>query len=125
MSSRRAFRFWCTLESMPLPIRRIEPDIVVLEFASIPPGQLLEKEIRRLLERGDKKIILDLAGVKLINSDGVANIVFCLPAVKRAGGQLRIAGASRRVRKDFETTKLDALFPFDADVEAACQALRK
>jgi anti-anti-sigma regulatory factor len=62
--------------------------------------------------------------VKLITSEGAACIAFCFPTVQSVGGQMRVAGASGWVRKEFAVTRLDTIIPFDPSVAAAQQALK-
>jgi len=40
------------------------------------------------------------------------------------GGQMRLAGATGAVRDSFRVTRLDTVFSFYPDVEAACEGLR-
>jgi anti-anti-sigma regulatory factor len=46
-----------------------------------------------------------------------------LNKLRQAGGGLRMAGATGQVRDAFHVTRLDTIFNFDDNVEAALKAL--
>src|SRR5436309_4499556 len=102
---------------MPLEIqtKRIEPDIVVLEFTGrIMMGeesQAVEKLVDDQLRQDERKIIIDLSGVDYIDSTGLGVIAHCFSAATRARGRLVVAGASGQVRHGLRTTKLDDILP--------------
>lgn len=59
---------------------------------------------------GKMLLVLDLAGVDYMSSAGLRELVNALKKVKRAGGDLRLAQPSRRVREVMEMAGLDTIF---------------
>jgi anti-anti-sigma factor len=105
---------------------KVEPDIVVLHLSGIMTlGEIeeLESLVRDLLDRGEKKLIFDLCGIRRIDSVGGMTMVRCFFAAKEAGGELRFASAGANVIRLFKNTHLDTLLPFDPTVAAACEQL--
>jgi anti-sigma B factor antagonist len=105
--------------------RRVEPDIVVVQFSgriTLGPGSgIIEPLVYDLLHQNEKKVIFDLTGVKHIDSTGILTITHCFFTLRAAGGGLRLAGASERVARLFKITRLDTLLPFYPTVAAACE----
>jgi anti-sigma B factor antagonist len=68
---------------------------------------------------GKTLLVLDLAGVDYMSSAGLRELVNALKKVKRAGGDLRLAQPSRRVREVMEMAGLDTIFLiFETPAEA-------
>lgn len=79
-------------------------------------GEAFNQEITA----GNVSLVLDLSGVDYMSSAGLRELVNALKRVKRAGGDLRIAQPSRRVREVMEMAGLDTIFViFDNAAEAA------
>jgi anti-sigma B factor antagonist len=111
--------------ALEIQTRRIEPDIVVVEFTgrltlAAEESQHIEARLNKLLREHKEKLIFDLTGVERIDSTGVGILVYCFPTVKRAGGRLRLVDARGAVNKEFEATRLNKMFRVYPTVEAAC-----
>ncbi|MCC6800766.1 MAG: STAS domain-containing protein [Chloroflexota bacterium] len=73
----------------------------------------------RAADEGRSHIVLDLGGVEYMSSAGLREMVRVLKRVKRAGGDLRIANPSDRVREVLELAGLDTIFEiYSTQVEA-------
>jgi len=115
--------------ALRIQTRRIEPDIVVVEFAgrftlASEESQHIESRLNKLLSEYKEKLIFDLTGVERIDSTGVGILIYCFPTVKRAGGRLRLVDARGAVNKQFEATRLNRIFRVYPTVEAACAGFR-
>ena len=103
--------------------RHLDPDVTVLDISGrIALGrdsERMQSFIKELQGEGVKKIIFDLTAVDYIDSSGLGILMFCFASMRNAGGGLRIAGASGRVRELMEFTRLDAILPLYATVEEA------
>ena len=103
--------------------RRIEPDITVVEISGrLNLGNSLmsiETSIRRLIDEGSRKLIIDLSGLDAIDSSGIGVMVSCSGLMEQAGGQMRIASAHGSVAKSFDLVHLNRLAALDPDVESA------
>ena len=115
--------------TLRIQTRRIEPDIVVVEFAgrftlASEDSQRIESRLNKMLSEYKEKLIFDLTGVERIDSTGIGILIYCFPTVKRAGGRLRLVDARGAVNKQFEATRLNRIFRVYPTVEAACAGFR-
>jgi anti-sigma B factor antagonist len=113
------------MTALRIQTRRIEPDIVVVEFTghltlASEESQHIESRLNELLREHKEKLIFDLTGVERIDSTGVGILIYCFPTVKSAGGRLRLVDARGAVNKQFEATRLNRIFRVYPTVEAAC-----
>jgi len=73
----------------------------------------LEKLVTDLLSRGVLHLTFDLHAVTHIDSTGMGRFIDAYSKLKKAGGSVRIAGATGTVRDMFKITRLDSVFKFD------------
>ncbi len=108
--------------SMLLKPRRID-DVVVLDISgriTIGEGTLIIRDsIRRLLDAGDRKFILNLADCDYIDSSGLGELVTTFTTVRNAGGELKLLRLTNRVQDLLQITKLLTVFEsFENEAEA-------
>ena len=112
---------------LQIEIRRMEPDITVLELTGkISLGresQRIETIVQDLLRQNERKIILDISRVDHLDSTGIGILAYCYGTVNRSNGELRIAGASGKVLHLLQITRLDGVLPLCDSVEAARSSL--
>lgn len=85
-----------------------------------PDVSQLSQTITRLLqEQKRKKVVLDLAGVKYINSSGLGLLVSFLASLKKHGGDLCLVGMNDRVESILIVTRLIRVFRFYKSVDRA------
>lgn len=82
----------------------------------------LRDTVRNLLDTGRKQILINLAGVSLIDSSGIGNLISSLTDVNRAGGRLKLLNLTRRVKDLLQITKLFDLFEVYVDVAEALRS---
>ncbi len=70
----------------------------------------LEKNLQQLWESGRKELVLDLENVDYLSSAGLRVMVSTLKAVKRNGGNLKLAAPSARVSEVLQLAGLSAIF---------------
>ena len=103
---------------LQIEIRRMEPDITVLELTGkISLGresQRIETIVQDLLRQNERKIILDISRVDHLDSTGIGILAYCYGTVNRSNGELRIAGASGKVLHLLQITRLDGVLPLCA-----------
>ena len=98
---------------MPLTIqtRNVEPDIVVLELLGrITMGndcRQVEWTAKKLVDVSRKKVIFDLSGITHVDSTGIGIIVTVAGQMRKAGGELRVAGAHQHVEQILRMTAVD------------------
>src|ERR1700755_830436 len=98
-------------------------DITVLDMdgrITIGEGSVaLRSAIRRLLEEGKKKILLNLAGVGYIDSSGIGELVSSYTAITKEGGQLKLLNLTQKLQDLLTITKLLTVFDvYESEAEA-------
>jgi anti-sigma B factor antagonist len=115
---------------VPMPgskIRQVEPDRTVVELT----GRLnlgnelmtIETAVKRLIEEGARKLVIDVSGVDYIDSAGIGMLVACNGRMEKAGGEMRVAGAQGSVARTFDVVHMDRITSLDPDVDSACRNL--
>ena len=78
----------------------------------------LKRKIDELIERKEQKLLLNLANVPYMDSGGLGEIVRSYTTVKRAGGELKLLGVTKRISDLLTITKLVTVFEiFDTEDE--------
>lgn len=79
----------------------------------------LRGSIRNLVAGGNKKILLNLRGVKYIDSSGIGELIANYTTVGRSGGQLKLLNLTDKVQDLLVITKLLTVFDvYDNEAEA-------
>jgi anti-sigma B factor antagonist len=98
-------------------------DVYVLsikgKLTDSPETDELHARIESFLNRQIKKIVIDLKHVNLLASAGIGALMRCLTTVRNAGGELKFAGLSDKVRSIFAITRLNGVLPVYDTVNAA------
>ena len=81
--------------------------------------------IRELAQKGNKKLLLNLAEVSYIDSSGIGEMVSGFTTVTNNGGQLKLVGLSKRVKDLLQITKLYTVFDVKDDEAAAVKSFSK
>jgi anti-sigma B factor antagonist len=98
-------------------------DVTVLDMSgkiTIGEGSVaLRTAIRRLLEEGKKRILLNLAGVSYIDSSGIGELVSSFTAITNAGGQLKLLNLTQKLQDLLTITKLLTVFDvYESEADA-------
>jgi anti-sigma B factor antagonist len=88
-------------------------------------GLVLSETIRELTKKGQKKILLNLAGVTYVDSSGVGQLVGALTTARNQSGDIKLLKPSVHVLDLLKTTKLDGLFDIHEDETAAIQSFSR
>lgn len=72
----------------------------------LPSSGELPRAVRALVDRGERRIVLDLAGVVRIDAAGIGELVRGYNIALASGGAMRIANANRWVRMVLERVGL-------------------
>jgi|SRR5580700_284463 anti-anti-sigma factor len=110
--------------AMPLEISIRESDgVTIVELngrASIGPNtDRLDHELRRLKADGVRKILVNLAGLTMIDSSGIATIAGSYVSLTRQGGSLKLLRPSNRVREVLTVMRiLNSIPTFEDEAEA-------
>jgi anti-sigma B factor antagonist len=84
--------------------------------ASVAPQ--FKTEMTEIVNNGAKRIVLDMAAVKLIDSSGLGTLVSILKLLN-GQGSIVIRGASPSVLGLFKLTRMDRVFTIEAATAAA------
>ena len=107
---------------------QVEPGVTVMDFTGrlSMPGILVaevELTIKKQIERGARKLVLDVSKVDFLDSSGVGMLAVCAGAMGKAGGRIMIAGVQGRVEEVLLLTNLNRIIGIYPDLAAACAAL--
>jgi anti-anti-sigma factor len=86
------------------------------------PPRLLAA-VRRVVNKGCRKVILNLTHVSYVDSTGIGEIAGAYTRVAREGGSLKLAGVSPRIQELLDTTNLATIIGSCPDEAAALKAL--
>ena len=79
----------------------------------------LRDTTRRLADEGKKKILLNLGGVKYMDSSGIGELIANYTTVGRGGGQLKLLNLTEKVQDLLVITKLLTVFDvYDNEADA-------
>ena len=84
-----------------------------------PDATALNDTLHKLVEKGKKKVLLDLSGVQTMNSSGLGMLLNALTTVRNAGGELKLAAASKKIESLLVITKLSTVFELHPTVKKA------
>ena len=98
-------------------------DVTILDMSGevrIGEGAVsLRDSIRQLADQGKKKVLLNLAGVKYMDSTGVGELIANYTTITRQGGQLKLLNLTDRIQNLLVITKLLTVFDsYDNEAEA-------
>jgi len=98
-------------------------DVTILDLSGdvrIGEGAIsLRDSIRNLADQGKKKVLLNLAGVKYMDSTGVGELIANYTTISRQGGQLKLLNLTDRIQNLLVITKLLTVFDsYDNEAEA-------
>lgn len=84
--------------------KRTVGDVAILKVTgNITLGQIpeamLHETVRGLVDRGHRRVVVDLAAVPLVDSAGLGELVRTNALLKNRGGALKLAGATHRLRE--------------------------
>jgi anti-anti-sigma factor len=102
--------------------QQLKPGVTVVQMKgsihSGPDCRRVESEVEELAKAKQLHVIFDLTGVTHIDSAAIGSLVKCLTTLKRAQGELRMAGVTGMLEGTLRLTKVDkviAIFPTAAD----------
>jgi anti-sigma B factor antagonist len=82
----------------------------------------LRTTISSLLQQGRKKIILNLDGLRYLDSSGIGELVRNYMTVIKAGGEMKVVGLKPKVEEIFKVTQLHQSFPENRKKTSASSA---
>jgi anti-sigma B factor antagonist len=110
------------MNNLHIKERRVE-NVTVLEMDGNmrigESGVVFQETIRRLLEAGERKILLNLGGISYIDSSGLGELIASHNVLKKNEGQVKLVHLTKRVRELMVITKLLTVFDvYESEAEA-------
>lgn len=81
--------------------------------------------LHKLINEDKKNIVVDLAGVKFMNSSGLGMMIGGLTTMKKADGSLKLARVTEKIESLLIITKLITIFETFETVDAAVESISK
>ena len=85
-------------------------------------GVVLGETVRELAKKGQRKILLNLAGLTYVDSSGVGQLMGAFTTARNKGGDVKLLKAPRQVLDLLKITKLHTVFDIHEDEAAAIQS---
>lgn len=111
--------------SIKATTRQVDGVTVVDVSGRITLGEgssVLRDTVRDLLNRGQKKILLNLGDVTYIDSSGIGELVSGYTTVTNQGGQLKLLNLTKKVHDLLQITKLYTVFEVHNEETAAVRS---
>ncbi|HEV3469919.1 MAG TPA: STAS domain-containing protein [Pyrinomonadaceae bacterium] len=103
-------------------------DVTILDMdgkITIGEGSVsLRGAIRRLIEEGKKKILLNLSGVGYVDSSGIGELVSSYTTTSSKGGQLKLLNLTQKIQDLLAITKLLTVFDVYDDEASALNSFK-
>jgi anti-sigma B factor antagonist len=108
-------------------VERFVDDVAILDVRGGPisfseASEQLLNAIRQLVQRGSRKILLNLRDVHYIDSDGLSEIVEGFRTTKDEGGMLKLCEVVPGFRRLLAVTKLDRVIEVFESEDAAVRS---
>ena len=114
--------------SVKLTTRQVG-DVSVVDVAGrITLGEgssALRDTLRDMINKNQKKILLNLGEVNYIDSSGIGELVSGFTTVTNSGGNLKLLNLNKRVKDLLQITKLYTVFDIKDDEAAAIKSFTK
>ena len=102
---------------------KIEGKVAILSLSGNmmggPETQEVHEKIKSLLSDNLKKIVIDLGGVKWMNSSGLGILMASLTSIEKEGGELKLACIADKVQSLLMITQLMKIFQTFETVDRA------
>jgi anti-sigma B factor antagonist len=97
--------------------------LVVYGDADLHTAPELRERIRMAIDGGATNVVLDFSEVAFIDSTSLGVLLGCVRRLRELDGQMRLVVPRPDVRRTFELTLLDRVFPLDDSRADALDAL--
>ncbi|MBN2029399.1 STAS domain-containing protein [bacterium] len=101
-------------------------DVLVLKLEGELMGgegsQIVQDRIYKAIEENTIDVVLDMGGIKWMNSAGLGIIMASITTLRGSGGDLKLANVNKRVLRPIEITKLDRVIEMFKAVDQAVES---
>lgn len=98
---------------MKILVEREEDVVVILLEGKLMIGDgdiKLREEVQTQLEKGEKQLLIDLHGLKAMDSSGLGELIRCKEAAETNGAKIKLLHVEEKIEKVFEMTRLIGVF---------------
>jgi anti-sigma B factor antagonist len=95
---------YCTTKSGPTVTLKISGELDALTVAEI------RTELDQIVAEGGERVVVDLSGLRLVDSSGVGAIVSLFKRVRAEGRQFEVTGVQGQPLQIFQVLRLDQVF---------------
>ncbi len=88
-----------------------------------PEAGAINDKIHELIAKGEKKIVIDMHELDLMNSSGLGILIAAVTTLKNNGGQMALLRVPERIRHLLKITRLNNVFQQFDSLEEAVQYL--
>jgi anti-sigma B factor antagonist len=110
-----------------LEVRKID-DVAVFDMNGRlcvgDPLLLLRNAVKRTLDEGTNKVVINLGGVSFMDSSGLGELITAHSSMQNGGGSMNLLNPSKRMKELLQMTKLDHVFQSFDDEVLSVQELR-
>jgi anti-sigma B factor antagonist len=103
-------------------------DVTILDLSgkiTIGEGSVqLREAVRRMLDEGRKKILLNLGDVSYVDSSGIGELVSSYTTTGNNGGQLKLLNQTKKIHDLLTITKLVTVFETHDDEGTAIASFK-
>ena len=114
--------------SLKISTRQVDGITIVDCSGRITLGEgsvTVRDNVRELLSKGHKKILLNLGDVSYIDSSGIGELVSAFTTVRNQGGELKLLNLTKKVHDLLQITKLYTVFDVKDDEATAVSSFTK
>jgi len=90
-----------------------------------PDTTKIREKVHSLVSDDMRQVVVDMGGVKWINSAGLGSLIAGLTTLRNAGGDLRLANIADKVESLFMITQLVKVFKTYESVDRAVASFKK
>jgi anti-sigma B factor antagonist len=107
---------------MPVESKQVDGVNVVVVSGRLVLGkevERLETVVKDLAKQAPRLVVMDVSALDYADSAGIGTFIACLTLIRKAGGDMRMAGVNARILKLFQITGVQQLMAMYPTVSAA------
>ena len=109
-------------------IERALNDVIVLDLEgnlALESNAQFRKHVTDIIEAGARKLIVNMARVKYMDSSGLGELISCYTTLQQVSGRIKLLHLSDRLQYLLAITKLNSVFEtFDSEPAAVASFAR-
>ncbi len=85
----------------------------------------LRQPLMKYVKKGEESLLLDLTGLRFMDTSGLATLIEAQLKVEKYGGRIVLFGLDAQIRQVFDIVRVSKLFGICATEQEALEAVRK